>query len=961
MATRSIDIAVTVRDKATRPLRGVEKQVKRTGRAAKQSAVDFTELNRSLFATSAFVGTFAFAFNRLGAAMDEAAKTDRIMSNFEKTLGPKGEFISQLQQMTDRSVDLFEAMEKGIELRSLGIVNSTKQMAEISAMASAQAANIGKTSTEGIRAFSQFLKDGSISHLQFLGLIQQANTSLKLSESIIGKYGGVMSSAMTTSQRLAMGLDLLRKKTEGTLKGQRDYADILQDVQIFSRMAMHDVKMLAVAAFAPLLDKVRDISIAISSFAERVRKTDKEILFLIKTVGLTTVAVGGLVAVVGTLRLAVLALGSVGVGIPMLTGTLGALAVVFLGLTHDAKTFTEKLKVFGAVFKGTFQLVRSFLSDPENFAKGIGKIDKSLADLLRKHGLLDFVSQMSRAIAVSAKFAQGVGQGFAEAFNQVVKYIGKTTKTLFQLLGMDTGPWARGILDSAKSIGRVIGKTTVAVLGLVAAFKLLKGVAGVAGGISGLVGKISSVFKGTGTTGPTGRATDPLFVRMLNTMLGTPETTNGKGRAGKAGKTTGAVAAASPMNTVRRILRTVGRGLLTGIKGLFSGLKFAIVSILNPFTAFGKGVRGLVSVFRAAVPLVARFAPLLLAAAVPLAAPLAKIALIAGTVYTAFKILEPIIKEISGRTDEFKDVLYDGYVKLRRGFEDLVLYFKRLGSDLSDAFDMVYDYVADAISDAGSWIRDSLYKVGNTIADTATDIYNNLLDIPVLGDLISSTISVFGSIADMVGIAYDKVSKFVTEKLNVAKDFVDKVLEKDKPVSQRNFVGQMAYGASEIGSAVASGTKGLYNLLAGTDEQKAATAKSLVDKGLEVTGALTNTSTLEGTARIADQINRGMMPANYELDRGSIQSQEKLMAELKGVSSQVEGDKQARFVAAMKAAQSEMSQSGQVITPEEYRNIFEYALSKSNKEMLEVQKKVADNTTPKSETTTTKVSRGGGC
>ena len=78
------------------------------------------------------------------------------------------------------------------------------------------------------------MKDGSIAHLEFLNLISRNNAGFKIAQAVLTKYGGVAGGALSAAQRLAIGQELLNKATQGALKGNRDYADILQDVSQFT-------------------------------------------------------------------------------------------------------------------------------------------------------------------------------------------------------------------------------------------------------------------------------------------------------------------------------------------------------------------------------------------------------------------------------------------------------------------------------------------------------------------------------------------------------------------------------------------------------------------------------------------------------------------------------------------------------------------------------------------------------
>ena len=51
MARTAIDIIITVRDGASKPLDNVQRKVRGTGKAAQDAAADFTRFNKTLFTT----------------------------------------------------------------------------------------------------------------------------------------------------------------------------------------------------------------------------------------------------------------------------------------------------------------------------------------------------------------------------------------------------------------------------------------------------------------------------------------------------------------------------------------------------------------------------------------------------------------------------------------------------------------------------------------------------------------------------------------------------------------------------------------------------------------------------------------------------------------------------------------------------------------------------------------------
>lgn len=590
MARSNIDIAVNVHDAASGKLRGASKEVDNFGRSVKKASVDVTQFNRVMFSTTAYIGLFTSGFQKFATFLNEGANLDRLSNQFERVIGPRGEFFQSIKGFTTTAIDRFEAMRAGIELKSLGIIRNTGQIAEVIARAGTAAKLAGKDSGLGVQAFTKFLTSGNVQNLEFLNLIAKTNPALQAQMAILQKAGGIMGGVISTQARLALGYRLLREATRGAMKGQRDLADIMLDLRQSFAFMRSTVGRFLGAALAPLLEKVVDLVDKFTDFLDNVRKNEKNILFLTKSIIVATAAVAGLAAAFGTLRLATIALSSLGVGLPALLGVVTTLSLAFLGVTHSVDGFMEKLKLFAAFFRGTFQLVHSFLSDPENFAKGIGKMDESIAKLLDKHGILGLATNLARVSAIIIRFVDDAGTKMINWFKKIDEIVGKFVGTLFKLLGMDSGPWSRNWIESGNRIRDALTTAAAAILPLMAAFRLLKFGGGLIGGITGMAGRL---FGGGGSGGPKGTATDPIFtVDMKSGMLG----------LGKGAKQTGENILAmfgflgADLFKVRwleilSVLKNAGSFLRVGISGI-SNLIGTIARVWAPLVVIGAAVYG---------------------------------------------------------------------------------------------------------------------------------------------------------------------------------------------------------------------------------------------------------------------------------------------------------------------------------------------------------------------------------
>lgn len=444
MANRVLTIVAKVKDAASAGLDRIQDRLKKTGGAAKQTAVDFTQFNKVMFSTTAYIGFFEKAFRGFGDTLLKGAEFSRVVNQFERVMGPKGDLFAAISGFTDNSIDKVEALRSAIQLKTLGIANSTSQVAELIARAGTASKMAGMDSGEGIKKFTQFLKDGSIANLEFLNLIKSSDPALKLQMSMIGKIGGVLGGAMTSQMKYNMGLRLLRTATEGSLKGQRDLYDVVFDLRQSFTLLKNEMGIFLGTALASVLDKVTKVADKFSTMLEYIRETKKEVLFLAKSLIVVGSAFSALMASAGTIRLLSLGLKALGISTTPIIFGVTTLIGLFSALTFNVKEgltpverFVEKLRVFGAVMKGIHQLVSSFLGDQKNMSKGIGQIDRDLFELLNKNGLFVFVHKVSQAIAVVGKFGIEVFKELRSWAMKLDEIFGGISNKMFEIFGVN--------------------------------------------------------------------------------------------------------------------------------------------------------------------------------------------------------------------------------------------------------------------------------------------------------------------------------------------------------------------------------------------------------------------------------------------------------------------------------------------------------------------------------------------
>lgn len=452
MALRNLEVVITLKDNASKGLDQVGKKVRETGKSANQANIDFTKFTKTLFTAGAFIGIFAKSIGKLKSSIEEGADIQRLENQYERVLGPKGALFDNIDKLTTTGIDKFEAMRSGISLANLGIVKSTDQLANIMAEAGTAAKLAGKDSTEGIKDITEFMKSGEVSQLQFLDLIAKTNPALQAQMAVLHKAGGVMGTVISTQARLALGQNLLRAATKGHLKDEGDLLDLLKNQTFAFRELRSSIGELLGVALGPLIRQISEFASHIAKTLENMRKTDKNFIFLVKSVIIATGAVFGLVGALNTLRLSSIALTSIGIGLPSMLALVVTLGTLFLGVTSKAEKFTDKLKILAAFARGIWQLVTSF-----NKVTGESQISKSITDLLGED-LTNFAVQIARVVIAVKEavtwfyhlfkdLAKRLDNLFKSISQTIIKYLGgpdlkNKTKDQIQDLLPDLDTWA---------------------------------------------------------------------------------------------------------------------------------------------------------------------------------------------------------------------------------------------------------------------------------------------------------------------------------------------------------------------------------------------------------------------------------------------------------------------------------------------------------------------------------------
>jgi hypothetical protein len=593
MAKSTLDIIVNVVDAASKKLSDVNKQLRGTGDAAKKTGMDMVQFNRIMFSTTAFVGILQKQLSVLNSTLDKGAELGRIQDQFEAVLGPKGALFDAIDGMTKASIDRVEAMKSGIALKTLGIANSVQDAATIITGAGVAAKRAGIESGEGIRRVTQALKDGNLSNLEFLNLIRTNDVGLKAYLAVLNKYSGVMAGAVTAQQKNALIMRIITQVAKSAKDEHADLADVLFNLKQSFTFLRSEIGQYLGEALKPTLEATTKLFNNLSDLFSQFKKS-KELVFVAKAFITATTAVVGFYSAIFVAKNAISMLGSLGFGVPKLIAILVGLGMTFQGVTNKADTLIEKFRVFGAFLKGIYELVANF--DPES---GMSKISEATADMLEKNGILALVENISRATIVVKTFATTVVDYITRAAKTLDTAVGGITNKIFSFFGATNKPWARSWIDNTSKVYKSLAGIAAVLIGIVGVSKVL--------GIGkGLLSKIPVVgrFFGGGSQGPSGSASDPIYVKMLDNLSGWLKsmipTTGGVGAGTETVISTGAQGALGAfkdkiLQTLTPIAMFIGKlGLLAAvISGVYYigdwlGKKFQKLMGMNPDSALGQ-------------------------------------------------------------------------------------------------------------------------------------------------------------------------------------------------------------------------------------------------------------------------------------------------------------------------------------------------------------------------------------
>jgi len=494
-SARNINITVKVTDGATAKMRNVETQMKKMGKSTEQLNNNFLKFNRTLFTTTAFIGTFVAAFKGLTSAITTGVDFERVENNFERIFGKNSNVVNSISKFTDTVIDRTEAMQAAVQMANLGVVSNLTEASSILAKAGVAARMNGKAASEGIQAVTKALETGDVAVLRTTGIMSAADEQYLVTKGVLGKVGGAITGLIQKKAALRIITERLTSKTKDFMFGQMDLKDTVALLSRGFGTLKSRVGIFLAHVFSPMIIKFANFAENLAESIRNIQKINPEFMAMAKIAGFSAVAIAGLVATLGTLKLMTIALASTGFGLPALISLVLIGAGVFKSITNSVDSVNERLKVFSAFVKGVYQLLSSF-----NKETGISKLDKDLEDLLRKHGILDLAKNIARVSIVVKNFVTDVGSTLISWGKTAFTWINKLTDAFKSFMGVDSGPWSRSWIEGMDGVRGTLVKL---VAGFVA-FKALKGIFGsVISNIPGLGGMFGGgVNRGSSPTNP---------------------------------------------------------------------------------------------------------------------------------------------------------------------------------------------------------------------------------------------------------------------------------------------------------------------------------------------------------------------------------------------------------------------------------------------------------------------------
>ena len=567
MARTNIQVIISVKDGATKPLEKVQKGIRNTGKAAKDATSNIWQFNKTLFSTFAFVGLFTKGFSSLKESLMIGAELDKVSTQFERQIGPKSKFISALEGSTNVVIDEMTALRNGLELGNLGITKSVEDAALTIAKFGVAGKLAGKDASSVIDGLTQAVTRGNVSKLEELGIMKASDPAYMALMAVVGKAGGVMGGTIAKQEAMAIVMGAINKRVQGQMFAFMSLGEVIEYTGTAYGNLKRNIGVLLANVMRPLLEKLLPLIQSFNKIVDSITRTDKHTLFLVKTVLALTAGISGLFASLGSLQLIVKLLGFTPLGFGGMSIAIVAVTAAFVGLTRAADGPLAKLKIFGAFFKGIYELINNF--DPET---GMSKISAATEKLLSDNGILGFVDFIAASIVTVKTALKDIVDFVKWSAIKVGSLVGSIFGSINDGL-KSTQKWTTWWTTDTLSSFDKIKRAAMILGGILGSIFIGKKLFGAAGGILSKIPGIGKLFGGGKNHGSS--PANPTYTKEVG-VVGAISNMGGGILKGPIGLLTGLF---SKLSTVIEYTLSYG----------FSGLRYVLSELLMPIlNTFGK-------------------------------------------------------------------------------------------------------------------------------------------------------------------------------------------------------------------------------------------------------------------------------------------------------------------------------------------------------------------------------------
>lgn len=489
-APTEIGILISVRNKASEPLKRVSKEVK----GVREQMVLF---NRALFTSAAVYATFTGVLSRGFQMAKIGSEFDFFREQFNKTFGGP-EYLTKLRQATQGTMDAMSMMQLAVQNHARGMSKAENE--KIFTLSVGAAKLLGTSTAQAAKKMSAAMQSMSVAGMQqFLVALNTNNQFVNMNLILQRLTKGLNSAGMKADvfRRIAMR-ELEITLGEVSAKG----GDARQSMEALSASFTSAKQITGNFLGRGLAPVASFLSRKMWAYFDRLNEilSDTTGKFTSMREGLISFAqsAGMFLGVGATLfgSFTLLTFASSALGLP-LTGIAGALLVVasaIKAVAGPSKGWLEILSDTGMILKFLWQ---SFIS----YSNGVSTYSSDVVEFVR--GMSENGQSWLFNLGKTVVWLKELFQGFASGVKSTIS----TVETVLSKLGFSLGDVKQ---FGATNIGENIGKLAGIAATFGAFFVGIKTLKGIGSTLFGSLG-------GFGKSGePKGTESDPIYTRAVN-------------------------------------------------------------------------------------------------------------------------------------------------------------------------------------------------------------------------------------------------------------------------------------------------------------------------------------------------------------------------------------------------------------------------------------------------------------